>query len=570
MSGRRIGRVAGGRIGGLAGLTERTVNDRVEAEVELPAGDGSRRRVPRRLWLIVVLQGLLMLATTILYPPFQNPDEQAHVDYVLAHRNGVWLDGPGERFYQSGVVAAVNEVPPIQFQTHVGGQAPVPRGQRKSFDALGTALDPSFQPNQMVQHPPLYYELAAGWSYLLPGFSDRGFDVEVFWLRLLSLVLMLPVPLLIYGAGRRITGSTTVGLLAAAIPLSIPSYLRTGASVTNDALLVLLTSLLLAVLVRVAWGDLSRRTAGYAGALWGAALLTKGFALTLPVVIVASYLVATPGPLRQRIRAGWPPALLCGIVGAAIGAWWWIRNLIVYGAVQPNGFGKTYAAYIDSTLLTGRPHGTTAGLPWAFTHLLVPRLWGSLGLIDIPSLPTPILWAPALLATALLIAALLRRDPTIGWGPARTATLILPIALTLALMAYGTRRDWLLGQQLPGLQVRYLVPDFLPVMVCIAVAASWLAGRRQRWLPPLVITATIAFLTASALWVLLVEMSPNIPSRTSRLQHALDYIAGWAPWRATVSLLISAATALAALTAIVAFWWAATSEHHPIGTESPD
>src|ERR1019366_4734690 len=111
-------------------------------------------RWPRRLWLLVALQALLMLGTTVLYPAFQNPDEYAHVDYVIAHRDGQWFDGPGQRQFQSGVVKADSLVPNIQWRLHVA-QPPLARSARASFDALGTAPQNAERTNQMVQHPPL-------------------------------------------------------------------------------------------------------------------------------------------------------------------------------------------------------------------------------------------------------------------------------------------------------------------------------------------------------------------------------------------------------------------------------
>jgi 4-amino-4-deoxy-L-arabinose transferase-like glycosyltransferase len=538
------------------------------APLEPPAtGTGSpprRRAIPRRLWLIVALQGLLMLALTILYPPFQNADEAAHVDYVLAHRDGVWFDGPGERYYQSGVLIALGQVPNSQALIHIGNYPPVPRGDRKSFDQLGTTPARTSPPDQMVQHPPLYYGLAAGFSYLLPDFSGRGFDVQVFWLRLFSVLLLLPVPLLIFGAARRISANVNLALVAALIPLSVPSYLRIGASVTNDSLLILLTTVLLALLVRVAWGDLSRRTALWVGLAWGADVLTKGFALALPVAILACYLVDARGSLIARIKQSWRPALLGGALGSAIGAWWWVRNLIVYGAVQPNGFGPVWAKSIHEQELAGHhPPGTYAGLIQHFVTVLGPRIWGSLGLIDTPSLPRNILWLLLIVATALVLISLLRRDPTTGWGPVRALVLCLPLLLTLGVMFWGVRATYLRGQVLPGMQARYLVPDSLGIAICIAVAICWLSGRYQRWMAPLILTGSLLFVAASAARVIDIEMSPTEAGRFQRFGDGLAWIAAWAPWRASVSAMIVGATALVALVSLMAFWRSALTERTP-------
>ena len=67
--------------------------------------------------------------------------------------------------------------------------------------------DNPVRPTSLAKSP---HAVAAGWSYALPGWNSDGFDVQVFWLRLLSVLLLAPVPLLIYGAARRLSGQVSV------------------------------------------------------------------------------------------------------------------------------------------------------------------------------------------------------------------------------------------------------------------------------------------------------------------------------------------------------------------------
>jgi len=142
--------------------------------------------------LLTALQAAMMLSATVLYPPFQSPDEHAHVDMVLAHRHGDWAQAPGERKYQEGVLRAFFSVPSQHWIQHVGSREATPRHLRMSFDQLGSGTFLPPQPNQMVQHPPLYYGLAAGFTFLLPEFSNLRWDYQLLWLRLLSMALLLP------------------------------------------------------------------------------------------------------------------------------------------------------------------------------------------------------------------------------------------------------------------------------------------------------------------------------------------------------------------------------------------
>lgn len=513
-----------------------------------------------------------MVCTTVLYPAFQNPDEVSHVDYVLAHRHGEWFDAPGQRQYQSGTRAAQALVPDIQFREHVGTATPLARASRLSFDELGTAPVSSPIPNQMTQHPPLYYGLAAGFSYLLPHFDHHRFDLQVAWLRLLSVLLLLPVPLLIFSTARRATGSQQVALIASLLPLSVPSYLRTGASVNNDSLVLLLSSVAVALLVRVAFGDLSRRTGLLLGLAWAGALLSKGFALALlPAIVLAYWVGARPaGRFRQRLAVCWRALLIAAGVGGLLGGWWWVRNLLVYGTVQPDGFGKLDDSVRQQIFGRDRPGGTELNFLVNFVRLLAVRVWGSIGLIDTPSLPHRLLYALSMLLLLAVLAALVAglrpvrdrsaRLQAAGWRLDRTVSLLLPVPLTVAVMYVGARPRYLHGRQLAGDQVRYLLPVMLGLLICVAVALYWLSGRFARWLPPALLTGALLLVAGSAYQVLDVEMSDGSAGRSQRLSAALHFVIGWAPAPNLVTEAFLVLTGLLAVLTVAGFWLAAARD----------
>ncbi|MEP7019128.1 MAG: DUF2142 domain-containing protein [Pseudonocardiales bacterium] len=543
-----------------------------------PAEQPPPRRFPLAIWFIMALQAMLMLATTVIYPPFQSPDEIAHIDYVIAHRHGEWLDGVGERRYQVGVDKAYNQVPRMQDGTHIGAK-PVPtRSARKSFDELGRGPSRNPYPNQMVQHPPLYYGLAAGFSYLLPNWSHQRFDIQVFWLRLLSILLMAPVPLLIYAAARRATGNGAIALVAAIIPLSMPTYLRIGASVTNDSLLTLLTVAVSALLVRVAWGDQTRRTAVLLGLAWGGSLLTKGFPLALPPAIVLAYLLGVDGSLRDRVRASWRGIVASGAIGFALGGWWWIRNLVVYGAVQPNGFAKLSSHLRQQGFGADRPHGSDLHFFASFFHLLGQRIWGALGLTDLPSLPHSLLLLVAGVFIISQVAGVLvglsrlrSRFDLPGWTTARAVSLLLPATLTLAVIYVNARANYFQNHPLGGVQSRYIMPALLGPVICSAVALYVVAGRLRRWLPLAALTAALLFLAGCGYELISVELSSPTADRIQGLRTGLRFVLDWAPFPTAVSVSIVVLTvALAAATA-VSLWRDATGrddatrrDQHPV------
>jgi 4-amino-4-deoxy-L-arabinose transferase-like glycosyltransferase len=504
------------------------------------------RRLPRSLWLVVVLQGLLMVAMGVLYPTFQEPDEVAHVDYVIAHLHGDWFSGPGERLYQTGVLDANAEVPGTQFRIHVGGKPAFERDKRQSFDERGTATAVDRSPNQMVQHPPLYYGLAAGYTYLIPNFSDRASDVQVFWLRFLSMLLLLPVPVLAFLIGRRLTGDDTVALVMAILPLSMPVFLRTGASVTNDSLAILLGTALLYGLSRVVSGDLTRRTAVLIGLLWGAGLLTKAFALVMPPVIILMYLIAGRGTLVARIKSGWQPTAIAGLTGFLVGGWWWIRNVLVYDVVQPNGLGSEWGS-LNKVFGPDHAGGTEFGFFQNYFRLFGARLWGSLGLIDVPSMRFNAAAIVAVLFLLLVIGGVtagLRYSSTPRWA---AVAFVLPLLLTMALTYMGARGVYLRTLKLPGIQMRYVLPVLPGLTVSAAVALRRIFGRGARWLPVGVLLFALVFDAIAALVVLDIEMGPRVPEMLHRIWGGFKFVLGWAPWPGPITVSLIALTGVVAL-----------------------
>lgn len=485
--------------------------------------------LPVAVWLLLVLQTALLLCVGVVYPSFQSPDEATHLDYVLAHRHGEWWDGPGDRFVQSGVLRAFASVPPTHSERHQSdAHMPTPRGERRSFDELGTApAPPQSLPNQMVQHPPLYYGLAAGYSWLIPGFSGLGFDVQVFWLRLLSTLLLAPVPLLLFLTGRRLLRSDTAALAAAALPLAVPSYLRTGSSVNNDALLVLGGAVLALLLAKVLAGDLRTRTAALVGLTWAAMLLTKGLALVLPPVIVAAYLAGAGGGLLARIRSALLPSVVAGGVGGLLGGWWWVRNVALYGKVQPRGYGEAW----PTNRLYGVRHGASND---EFLHgvgiRLVKRAFGSLGLIDGPALP----FALVVTMFALLVLGVLA-GVVLGLPGARSPrlaalTLLVPVGLCLLLILVQIHPIYWQSRVFPGIQVRYFLPFLAGLALPVALALHRLAGRSHRWVPAVVVLGVTAYETGVMLWYAGEEFGSAHGGAGHALGTGLGYALDWAPW----------------------------------------
>lgn len=513
------------------------------------------RRSRQVCWLIVLVQSFLFVLATVVYQPFQEPDEPNHVDMVYAYRHGDWFLGPGERRMQLGIAAAAASVPNFALRDNLADSAPPTFGQRPSFNHISTSPSLDDLPNQMVQHPGLYYMLAAGYSYLIPGFEDLRYDIQVFLLRLLTVILLIPLPFLTYRTAMLLTGRPAVGYAAAVGMLLIPNFVRSGGSVSNDSLVILLGAVLMMLLAKVVTGDRSVRTAVLVGLAWGLGLLTKGTMLPLAATIGMVYLVGWLGALH-RARRG-PPApfarsqvgpwigsaCLAGGVGLAIGGWWWIRNVVSYGTVQPAGYGPQFPPEVIYG--PDRPGSSVGGFLRGIADLLPDRAWSALGLLDDPQLAGWLTVTLTLFSVVLVVAGTVIGFRRAALPRAAALALVTAPALISAFLlykSYATYQDKLL---FVGLQVRYLVPTWSVLFILGAVVLFRLLGARRNWLPMLTLIGVAVWTAAWVGFVLIDELAASGTNGFGALRSGLSYALTWAPWPKLVSLALAVIGVLA-------------------------
>src|SRR4051812_32667857 len=210
----------------------------------------------------------------------QDPHRYSAVDGQL----GNWAGGN----LLPGVRPSIPEEDLVYFALY-SAQQPILPAERPSFDdmSLTREVDLSDFPDQMTQHPPLYYGLSAAVVKAM-GADDWRFDRTLTLLRWVSVLLVAPLPLLAYSVAVRLSGRRRVGDLAAVLPLAIPQLGALGGAVTNDSLVVCLGGVLVLLLARMLTGDRSWRTTVGIGLVLGLGLLTKGTLLiAVPVVGLA-------------------------------------------------------------------------------------------------------------------------------------------------------------------------------------------------------------------------------------------------------------------------------------------
>ena len=316
------------------GVTPDTSADTRSVELPFRVSD-LWRHLPRTVWLVVLLHVLVMLGQTAVFPNIRAPDEFKHFDMMISVDHGKalpWPDPGTLRVNQGSSAGGFVPSGGLERRLALADQPIAPRSERPSYNETGGDT-PTDSINHMMQHPPLYYLAGGAVLAAMGDWDDAPLDRVFVLLRWSNVLLLAPLPLLLFAMARRLQLPEPVPTAASLFPLLVPELTRSGGSLNNDNLLILAGALLALLLVRVLTGDASRRTALWVGAVTTVALLTKGLALVLPAWVAVAYAVAL---YRNRSRPVLWSALLAGLV-SCLGLAWWLRNMVAFGAVQPDG-----------------------------------------------------------------------------------------------------------------------------------------------------------------------------------------------------------------------------------------
>ncbi|MGI8867692.1 MAG: glycosyltransferase family 39 protein [Mycobacteriales bacterium] len=522
------------------------ITDPTAAGPAYAAGAGPRPgtgRPPLVVWLLTGAFAALMMMCTFLYPALGNPGEAQHADLIYSFANGNQFFDPGSRTVSQGVQSAQETAyPPTR---PLADQQPTLRGQRQSLNALGgDRAGTQHVINTATQHPPLYYLIGAGVLRITPDWWPA--DRQIAILRYLSLLFLLPLPLLAWAAVRSLVGNTSAASLAAALPLAIPGLVRVGASVTNESLLILLGSVLAFLLARVVAGHLGLGTGLAVGVVTGLACLTQAVGLVFPAAVLVAYGVAW----ARRRRLAWMPLVAAGALTAALSAWWWIRNLALFHTLLPKGLGSQY--YAVRGVATG--HYSVGD----YTHDLFTvtgwRVLGGLGMMESPrfSLVFSWIWLGAL-AVGVLLALGYGTGTRLGRGS--IAVFLAAPVLTLLAMWLAGRSDFLFNGYLPLAQGRFLYPMLIGIFAIAAIGFARCVGERVgRWLPLAAIVAALA--TQAWAWRQLLHAwwTPHVGSTKNEIRETVRGILRFSPWAHPVTaaafIAVAALGTLSVLAAI--------------------
>lgn len=356
-------------------------------------------------------------------------------------------------------------------------------------------------------HPPLYYILMLPLYWAFHGLGDMAamramrcvaplFGVGALW-------LLVPV------VEKATAGRRSMSLFALSLVALWPQLLVCVAMVNNDAAAVLMAAVLLNVVLVRRW-DQRLSSAAVWGAVLGLASLAKfsNFLAGAPTILVA--LAFAHGKRFYRREAFWKAGFLVAICCFAVCGWWWMRNLLLYGAINP---------YPVVPIL---PPGLTpldavlTGHAWKLFLRAVNGLWASTW----PAID----WAPASLMPAILLGLRVLTALAVVGGvvwiwclarrriyltPAQAAAILAPAAgytgMFLALLYVATFKH--AGTYRNG---RYLMPFVVGLVIPMALALEQVCPPRLRPWAAAALLAFFLFITAAGYYQLVTYWNPLI------------------------------------------------------------
>lgn len=398
----------------------------------------------REGWILAALTAAfvsLVAFWCVFTPQYDAPDEPQHLNSAIRLAQGGGWPSPGDAEIQNAVLGARS-------------QAKWPATDRTSFADLQSTMPGYDGVDQMTQHPPLYYAYI-GTVLNVIGYEDIRSDFALLAARLAGLIFVLPLPFLVWNSVRRITRSPKAAIIGAASLFAVPQLAHIMGSVSNDGATIALCSAVIWLAIRAMTGDTRWRVTVGMGLALGLALLTKGTAVPL-FAFAAIVLMIWPRSLRlghRVLRA----AVAMSV--ALMGGWWWIRNLLVYGTLQPSGLQRPSAEWPDGSSPNAR---FFADRVWSGVSN---SFWGNFGWLNHP-MPLIITDVLTVICIAIIVGYAFRRHE--NRGPL-VALAILPIFFLVSLLTVA----WptYLRTQLPaGLQGRYLFVVIVALIVLSAVA----------------------------------------------------------------------------------------------------
>jgi 4-amino-4-deoxy-L-arabinose transferase-like glycosyltransferase len=453
------------------------------------------RRVPRAAWACALVALANGLAWSLIVPPFQVPDENAHYAYVaqVAERGTVPRQVLPEGMLSPAQDATLGAIGFYQMVGETHSPAPFSQLQQRTIEAVGRArLSTRGDGDALTatNNPPLYYALEAVPYELVSGGTvlDR-----LAAMRVLSALMGAVTVLLVYLFLSELLPARpwvwSVGALVAAFQ---PLFGFISGGVNNDNLLYLMAAGVLWALARTFRRGLYPLNGALIGAFLGLGLVTKltllGF---LPAVALALALELRRAWSRERARALRGAAWAVGLTAAPVVCYLALNHLVWKRGAIPGGLGG-----VPATSATGPRFSFGAeldhiwqlflpplGMRHQFAYLPLARTWfkgfvGRFGWLDytFPGWFYRVALAVVLIAGALAVAELARRRRALAGRLGELSVYALALVGLCVEIGVESYREAVLNGGLFE-QARYLLP-LLGLYAALASLAARAGGRR--------------------------------------------------------------------------------------------
>ncbi|MBB2976339.1 4-amino-4-deoxy-L-arabinose transferase-like glycosyltransferase [Microbacterium endophyticum] len=410
-------------------------------------------RAPLLVWVLTAALVFICATWSILTPPLLAPDETSHLSSVLRVADDLSWPDPGEA-----------RIP--EYVTMLGEERQLaPEDRSVLSDLAAQHPDASDRLDQMTQHPPLYYVIAAGVVKIF-GAEDWRWDQAALLVRLLGAILAAPLVWLAWSATRTLTRSRKAGILAAMAIFLVPGLAQMLGVANNDTFAILVGSIVAWLSIKILCGDRRRSVLLGLGVAFGLAGLAKGTLLAYGILVVLVLLFGAGHPRAwpQRLwQTAWP--LLVSLV---FGQWWWIRNLVLFGTLQPYGYLLSDTTWAPGT---GPSIGDFIDEMWRVTPA---TFWGWFGRVNAP-LPQILVDFATVTCIVLVLTGMLRRKKTL-----RTAAILVsPILISAVLMLRVSWGAYAETTAYRGMHGRYFYPFIVLVLALAALALSNIVRERS-------------------------------------------------------------------------------------------
>ena len=420
------------------------------------------------LALALVLCALKGVAAAWVTPAFQTPDEYGHYDYVLYLSHIEW----GE--FLRGHVArpqAYHDITTDELwavtqasgtESHLRGQ-----GLRRPLPTLGmqVASARAFVPTDshdslarktivpaQFNYPMLYY---GGVALVVKAvrMTTPNPVIAYYTARTVSLALLLLTVYFTWATARVVFAEHGGGVPLATLFVALqPQLTLLGISVQSDTLTVLLVTMCSACAVRYVRAP-SVDKAVLLGLLTAALFLTKLHAAVVMLGALVALVILTE---RARPRTALARVLVVGGLALAVGGWWYLRTLVLYGSPTGVVVGEFHTALFGSR--RANLHMWLSMFPLTYTSF-----WGNWGWLEVP-LPSWALWGLSIASVLsglsacrpAVVRAILRSSTVAGavyWGllAAGYALVMMLVAVVVGPVHNNQGRHWLPIVILPAL-----------------------------------------------------------------------------------------------------------------------